>query len=301
MPLPSELGLPIPDGDEENPMIYQPQLCMDLAKSSAAACRTCKAKFTKGDPRMGMIFNAYSDQHNRFYDSTTTWYYHVKCGCDQYKAFFAVSEVHGLNAMPKKEQDMVKKAFPKSMPKNNEAQVKGKVQAEPKAIAKRPAAAEASDEKAPAKKAAKVSGSTAKVGSIPAVSGLNASDFESKKEEVSGWTNDKLKKLLKANDQSQTGNKAVLVAKCAFGLAYGKLPRCQKCYGGKIKFRLNGENGELASLSTLHGGASGRDEAEDEVTDKKVYYCTGYFDDDDFVSNTQCCTCGGGLRSQCFD
>merc|ERR1712196_124157 len=100
----SELGLPIPDPEDnpESPMIYEPRLTMDLAKSSAAACRTCKAKFAKGDPRMGIIFNAYSE--GIFFDSTTTWWYHVKCGCDKFKPHFQLSEVKNLNTMPKKEQ-----------------------------------------------------------------------------------------------------------------------------------------------------------------------------------------------------
>merc|ERR1711907_498967 len=108
--------------------------------------------------------------------------------------------------------------------------------------------------------------------------------FEDKKQEVTSWTNDKLKKLLKANDQSQTGNKAGLVAKCAFGLAFGKLPRCPACFGGKIKFRLNDGKGELASLVTLYGGASQNDKAEDtDGSDKRVFFCNGYHDDDQKV------------------
>merc|ERR1712129_392827 len=135
------------------------------------------------------------------------------------------------SAVPKKEQDMVKKAFPISLPKAKagakakgkakaepkakvEPNAKGKAKANPKATGKRSAAAEDSGG-TPAKKVAKTSGSTAKVGSVPAGCGLNASIFESKKEKVSAWTNDKLKKLLKANAQSQTGNKAAIVAKCA--------------------------------------------------------------------------------------
>merc|ERR1712151_643545 len=64
--------------------------------------------------------------------------------------------------------------------------------------------------------------------------------FEAKRELLQSWTNDKMKALLKANDQSRSGNKAVLMAKCADGMAFGKLPRCPKCFGGKIKFRLPG-------------------------------------------------------------
>eukprot|EP00927_Polykrikos_kofoidii_P062523 TRINITY_DN57333_c0_g1_i1.p1 TRINITY_DN57333_c0_g1~~TRINITY_DN57333_c0_g1_i1.p1 ORF type:complete len:329 (-),score=56.97 TRINITY_DN57333_c0_g1_i1:43-1029(-) len=101
-------------------------------------------------------------------------------------------------------------------------------------------------------------------------------------------TNDQLKTLLKNNDQSRSGNKAVLIAKVADGSAFGKLPRCTKCYGGKLKIRLPNDDGELVSLFRKYGGAYGQDkEDEDNVEkapiEKKRYYCTGYFDDDEKV------------------
>jgi len=95
-----------------------------------------------------------------------------------------------------------------------------------------------------------------------------------------------LKKALKANDQSQTGNKAALVCKVAFGKAFGKSPRCPTCFGGKVKFRLTGENGKLVSLATLYGGSTKEvedDKKNADMADKMLYYCTGYFDDDEKV------------------
>lgn len=291
MPLASELGLPIPDVDDEgNGPIYPPSLRMDLAKSSAAACRSCGKKFVKGDPRIACIFNSFGQGggwEGSWYDSTTSYYYHVKCGCDRFKKHFTISEVGALSSVPKKEQDMVKKAFPKTLPKAKakpepKASVQGKAKAESTLIAKRPAAAEHSE--APTKKVARARGSGGAAGSVAAGTGLNNSNFVSKTTEISGWSNDKLKKLLKANDQSQTGNKQVLIAKCAFGMVFGKLPRCPECHGGRIKFRLSGENGDLASLTALYGGASAKDHDEDKtVADKQVYYCSGYFDDDEKV------------------
>jgi len=110
------------------------------------------------------------------------------------------------------------------------------------------------------------------------------SEFEAQKEAIQGWSNDKLKKMLQANDQSRSGNKALLVSKCADGIVFGKLPRCPKCYGGKIKFRLPGSDGSLVSLFRLFGGAYGEDkendEREDQISTRKRYYCTGFFDDD---------------------
>merc|ERR1719310_1480964 len=83
------------------------------------------------------MFNAFSDQMGgRFFDSVTTWYYHVKCGCDKFKQHFALSEVRNLKDMPKKEQDMVKKAFPGKAKAKAKVEPKAKAKAEPKAKAK---------------------------------------------------------------------------------------------------------------------------------------------------------------------
>jgi len=132
MPLASELGLPIPDVDDEgNDPIYQPRLSMELAKSSAAACRKCGTKFAKGDPRMALSFNSFGEG-GHWYDSTTTYFYHVKCGIDKFKQHFKVSEIGGVSSVPKKEQDIVKKAFPKALPKAKAKSAPKKAAASPK-------------------------------------------------------------------------------------------------------------------------------------------------------------------------
>lgn len=65
---------------------------------------------------------------------------------------------------------------------------------------------------------------------------------------------EELKKMLKANDQTCTGNKGDLIDKVADGRVLGKIPRCTNCYGGRLRF--NYKNG--------------------------VYTCPGYRDDEDF-------------------
>jgi len=118
--------------------------------------------------------------------------------------------------------------------------------------------------------------------------GMSAKDlakFEEQKQVYGSWSNDKLKALLKLNDQSRSGNKAVLVAKVADGAAFGKLPRCPKCFGGKIKFRVPGLDGLLLSLFQVMGGGYGQDKEDDkgerQLKERKRYYCTGFFDDDE--------------------
>lgn len=158
---------------------------------------------------------------------------------------------------------------------------------------RRPAAALSSGRSAGAKRNDAASGRARRAEaakSAPQMSrGMRAemAKYQKSFEQFSSWTNDKLKALLKANDQSRSGNKAVLVAKVADGAAFGRLPRCPTCYGGKIKFRLPGPDGELVSLFRLHGGAYGEDKVGDQkaaqATTKRRYYCTGYFDDDEKV------------------
>mmetsp|Transcript_72665 Transcript_72665/g.135779 ORF Transcript_72665/g.135779 Transcript_72665/m.135779 type:complete len:250 (-) Transcript_72665:198-947(-) len=105
--------------------------------------------------------------------------------------------------------------------------------------------------------------------------------------ELTSETLAKLKEILKANDQSRNGNKAVLAARVADGRLYGRLPRCPKCYGGKVKFRLQGAGGAWKSLFRMFGGAYGEDKIddakEDNVQKPLRYYCTGYYDDDEKV------------------
>merc|ERR1712150_56217 len=159
---------------------------------------------------------------------------------------------------------------------------KAEAECEKKAVPLKRSAAAVADIATPARKVSKLNGGNSKDVSIPSNTGLDTSIFDAKKDEIASWTNDKLKKQLKANDQSQSGNKASLIAKCAFGRAFGKLPRCPKCFGGKVKFRLNDGEGQLASLVAMYGGASAKDKEEEPADgEKKAFFCTGYVDDDE--------------------
>jgi len=183
------------------------------------------------------------------------------------------------------------KAKAKAAPK---AKARAKAKATPKAKARAKAQAKASAAKRPlptrtAAPTGRARGekpaAAEKTVSQRAVPGMNLAKFNEQRDAFQSWPNEKLKALLKANDQSRSGNKAVLVAKCADGAAFGKLPRCPKCFGGKIKFRLPGADGALRSLFRLYGGAYGEDKESDKKEDslgkRKRYYCTGYFDDDE--------------------
>ena len=42
--------------------------------------------------------------------------------------------------------------------------------------------------------------------------------------------------MLRNNFQSTTGTKDNIVDKCADGIVLGAIPRCPKCFGGRLKF-----------------------------------------------------------------
>lgn len=60
---------------------------------------------------------------------------------------------------------------------------------------------------------------------------------------------------LEKNQQSKTGTKSELAAKCADGKQFGRIPTCPKCGGGKLRFN----------------------------RDRGTYACPGYMEDTDFV------------------
>eukprot|EP01022_Parablepharisma_sp_SALTPOND_P028451 TRINITY_DN70993_c1_g1_i1.p12 TRINITY_DN70993_c1_g1~~TRINITY_DN70993_c1_g1_i1.p12 ORF type:complete len:225 (-),score=36.19 TRINITY_DN70993_c1_g1_i1:91-765(-) len=64
-------------------------------------------------------------------------------------------------------------------------------------------------------------------------------------------SNDKLKAILRANAQSMSGDKKMLVEKVADGEVLGAMPRCGKCGGGFLKWD----------------------------NKKGIYWCKGYMDD----------------------
>jgi len=72
--------------------------------------------------------------------------------------------------------------------------------------------------------------------------------------ELAPYTLPILKQMLKANDQSTTGTKAVLLERVAEGTLFGKLPRCEKCGGGRLK-----------------------------IKEGIGYYCPGYMEDDQMI------------------
>jgi len=106
-----------------------------------------------------------------------------------------------------------------------------------KKVAAKPAAKSAAKKAAPAKPPAKKN---------PLIA--------AKEEELQGLTLDKLKALLKQNDQVTTGVKGDLIKRIADGMIYGALPRCPLCHGGRLKW---------------------------DAT-KGLYYCPGFMDDDVF-------------------
>ena len=78
--------------------------------------------------------------------------------------------------------------------------------------------------------------------------------FKSEKERLQSFSNADLKKMLRDNLQSMSGNKDDLVLKVADGIVLGRIPRCPNCFGGRPKY--------------------------DYKTG--IYTCPGYRDDEDY-------------------
>mmetsp|Transcript_58776 Transcript_58776/g.108500 ORF Transcript_58776/g.108500 Transcript_58776/m.108500 type:complete len:242 (+) Transcript_58776:70-795(+) len=205
----------------------------DLAKSSKAKCKKCKEKLEQGELRLG--WTTEEDDHW----GSNFGFFHPACAVIAgkfWKGFKAVvpADVKGLEALG---ESNVQKVVEAASGGGGGGKGKAKAKAEPAGVMmKRPAAAGADK---PAKRAKKAD---------PAAAGPPAEVLE----EMKKLSNDKLKALLKQNDMNCTGNKTQLAARAADGKAFGALPRCSSCGGGRIKF----ENG--------------------------IYSCPGYMDDTDF-------------------
>lgn len=200
-----------------------------MAKSSRAACKKCKEKIEMGTPRLA--YKTEADDHHG-----SEWgFFHPTCGVlagKFWKNFKAVETVVGLEKMPPDACSAIKSALAGS------GDGKSSTAGGTSGLKKRPAASEASEAQS---KKAKVTDKAAAGPSTKVV------------EEMQKLSTDKLKALLKANDMNTTGNKTVLVARAADGKAFGALPRCPSCSGGRIRY----EAGK--------------------------YSCPGYMDDDTFV------------------
>jgi len=89
--------------------------------------------------------------------------------------------------------------------------------------------------------------------------GYTEEQYEKYKEyfnEYMGKTADVLKGILAANGQSRSGNKTDLADKCADGKVLGRIPQCESCGGGRLRFDMK----------------------------TGIYKCPGYMEDDDFVN-----------------
>ena len=87
--------------------------------------------------------------------------------------------------------------------------------------------------------------------------GYTNQQYETYKNLISSYnskTNDQLKNVLRANQQSMSGDKKTLLEKVADGEVKGAIPRCPKCGGGYLKYDFKVD----------------------------VYGCKGYMDDTDW-------------------
>lgn len=75
---------------------------------------------------------------------------------------------------------------------------------------------------------------------------------------IQGYSNEKLKEILRKNGQSMSGTKVDLLSKVLDGELFGRVPKCPTCRGGRPKMDLQ----------------------------TGVYHCTGYYEDEAFYQCT---------------
>ena len=97
--------------------------------------------------------------------------------------------------------------------------------------------------------------------------------FREWKHKLQTKTNAELKEMCKKNDQTCSGTKDDLIEKIADGKVLGKIPRCQHCFGGRLRF--------------------------DWKTG--IYNCPGYRDDTDFHNCQKKFTLGEITRDTWID
>lgn len=88
--------------------------------------------------------------------------------------------------------------------------------------------------------------------------GLTSEEYKKYKENIaalSGKSQNDLKEMCRKNDQKVTGTKKELIERVAEGKVLGKLPKCSKCGGGRLKYDIK----------------------------KGQYNCPGYMEDTKFV------------------
>ncbi|XP_078595517.1 uncharacterized protein LOC144872818 [Branchiostoma floridae x Branchiostoma japonicum] len=86
-----------------------------------------------------------------------------------------------------------------------------------------------------------------------------------------------IKTVLKLNDQAAGGNDKEITLRLADGILRGGLPRCPKCFGGRLrygrpKWEIRPYKGKAKRDSPLKG--------------RERFHCPGYFDDDHYVNCT---------------
>ena len=152
---------------------------------------------------------------------------------------------------------IVKKVAPKKVAPKKVAPKKVPVKKTPaKKTTKKTMKRQPTPKKAPAAKVVKEKKPKAVASGPKGYTAAEYEKFKSEKERLKNMSNAELKKMLKDNLQSMSGNKDDMILKIADGIVLGRIPRCPGCFGGRPKYDFK----------------------------TGVYSCPGYRDDEDFIN-----------------
>ncbi|CAD8153188.1 unnamed protein product [Paramecium octaurelia] len=241
------------------------------APSARATCRSCQAKIGKDELRLSNIVDEdhYCQQHHYhadcfqlkpvFKNATYKDIFHVEnlTKPDQEKVKAILEKLQKMEFKKKPQQKISNSKSKKSQPKNTDLKDCSNNEDDNKKTKKLSKEAAKKDKIQETTKNGESSESQSdedEPGIFVLYDKSQKEEFKKIQQDLEKKTAGQLKSMLKANDQTQSGNKTELIERIADCMIKGCLEKCPNCSGGRPKFNPT----------------------------QKVFKCPGYMDDTEF-------------------
>jgi len=220
--------------------------CVEAAKTGRSKCLYCKKGIGESELRLG--------ESNDEKGTLTRWL-HLYCVTQYLDAAPETSIITGFDGLSSTDKKTVEKELSSSgkrittkpPPKKKAAPVKKKVVTKDESSESDESGSDPSEsesEEGSSEKTKKRKKAPAKTKSPVSKKfkhdAATLKKIEQYRDELGDKKVDELKEMLRSNDQALKGTKSELIAKVADGMALGRIPRCPKCFGGRLRF----ENGK---------------------------------------------------------